>query len=121
MDLLDAEIRGELFPTRTKNRIYTKVKDSVPAKYAETADVKNSLVANGCIIEGCVENSILFRDVHVGRGAKIKNSIVLSNTEVSEEADLDYTILDKNVSVRPKSRLVGSGDYPMVIRKGGFV
>ncbi|MDR1816371.1 MAG: glucose-1-phosphate adenylyltransferase subunit GlgD, partial [Clostridiales Family XIII bacterium] len=105
MDLLDAGVREELLASG--NPVYTKVKDSVPAKHTETANVKNSLVANGCIIEGNVENSVLFRDVHIGRGACVKNSIILANTAVSEGAELEYTILDKNVNVRPRSRLVG--------------
>ncbi|MDR1797695.1 MAG: glucose-1-phosphate adenylyltransferase subunit GlgD [Clostridiales Family XIII bacterium] len=119
MDLLDPDIRDELLAS--KNRVFTKVKDSVPAKYMETAEVKNSLIANGCIIEGKVENSILFRDVHIGRDACVKNSIVLANTEIADGAELEYTILDKNVSVRPRSRLVGAREFPMVIRKGGLV
>ncbi|MDR3305356.1 MAG: glucose-1-phosphate adenylyltransferase subunit GlgD [Clostridiales Family XIII bacterium] len=119
MDLLDPKIRGELFTS--KNRIYTKVKDSVPAKYTKSAAVKNSLVANGCIIEGRVENSVLFRDVHVGKDAVIRNSIILANTDVAEEADLEYAILDKNVNVRQRRRLVGNSEFPMVIRKGGLV
>jgi len=119
MDLLNADIRSELFPS--KNRILTKVKDSVPAKYAQSAQVRNSLIANGCIIEGEVEDSILFRDVHIAKGAKVKHSIINSNTEVATDSELEYTILDKNVSVRPNSRLVGNMDFPMVIRKGGVV
>jgi len=119
MDLLNEEVRRELF--LSKNRIYTKVKDSVPAKYIGDSVVKNSLIANGCIIEGRVENSVLSREVHIGKGAVVKNSIILSNTVVSEEADLEYTVLDKNVGVRPKSRLVGNAEFPMVIRKGGQV
>jgi glucose-1-phosphate adenylyltransferase len=119
MDLLNVDIRKELF--LAQNRIYTKIKDSVPAKYAEAAEVKNSLVANGCVIEGEVENSILFRGVHVGRDAVVKNSIVFSNTDIGGGADLEFTILDKDVNVRQNSRLVGNREFPMVIRKGGLV
>jgi len=119
MDMLDARIRDELFPA--DNRIYTKTKDSVPAKYTSTAAVSQSLVANECIIEGSVEKSVLFRDICVGKGAHIKNSIVLPGSIIEENAELEYVILDKNVTVRPNSRLVGSKDYPVVIRKGGIV
>jgi len=119
MSVLDANIRGELFSA--KNRIYTKVKDSVPAKYMENAVAKNVLVSNGCIIEGYVENSVLSREVHIGKGAVVKNSIILSNTVIYEGAELEYTVLDKNVNVRPRSRLVGNAAFPMVIRKGGNV
>jgi len=119
MDLLDEKVRDELF--QVKNRIYTKTKDSVPAKYTLTADVKQSLVANECVIEGSVENSVLFRNVHVARGAKIRNSIVLPGTDIGEGADIEHIILDKNVSVRRGSRLAGSRSYPVVIRKGAMV
>jgi len=119
MDLLNQKVRDELFPQ--DNRIYTKTKDSVPTKHTASADVRQSLVANGCIVEGSVERSVLFRDIRVGKSAKIKNSIMLPGSRVEENADLEYVILDKNVTVRPNSRLVGSKDYPIVIRKGGIV
>jgi glucose-1-phosphate adenylyltransferase len=119
MAMLDPEVREELFSA--ENRVYTKTKDSVPAKYLRTADVKKSLIANECIIAGSVENAVIFRDVRIGRDAKIKNSIILPGAEVSENAELEYVILDKNVSVRHGSRLVGSRNFPVVIRKGGVV
>ncbi|MCL2493194.1 MAG: glucose-1-phosphate adenylyltransferase subunit GlgD [Clostridiales bacterium] len=119
MDLLNAEVRDELFSS--KNRIYTKVRDSVPAKYTMTADVSGSLIANGCIIEGKVENSVLFRSVHVGRDTVVKNSIIFPGTDISEDAELENVILDKNVSVRARNRLIGAVDFPVVIRKGSVV
>jgi glucose-1-phosphate adenylyltransferase len=119
MELLGEDIRDALFPA--SRPIYTKTQDSVPTKYISTADVQGSLIANGCIIEGNVENSVVFRNVHVGRDAKIKDSIILPNTVVAEGAELDHVILDKNVRVRARSRLVGSADFPVVIRKGGMV
>lgn len=119
MDLLDPKIREELFSTR--NRIFTKTKDSVPAKYTRTAQVKRSLIANECVIEGSVENSVLFRNVYIGKGASIKNSIILPGAEVADDAELEYVILDKNVSVRRRCRLVGNENYPVVIGKGGRV
>ena len=119
MDLLNAKVRDELLSS--KNRIYTKVRDSVPAKYTESAETSGSLIANGCIIEGHVENSVLFRSVHVGRGTTVKNSIILPGTDISENAELENVILDKNVSVRAGSRLVGATDFPVVIRKGSVV
>jgi len=119
MDMLNPKVREELFPE--KNRIYTKTKDSVPAKYTQAADVRQSLVANECVIEGSVENTVLFRNVHIGRESKIKNSIILAGTVIGEGAELEYVILDKNVSIRPGSRLVGTSNYPVVIRKGALV
>jgi glucose-1-phosphate adenylyltransferase len=119
MDLLKPAVNEELF--RSENRIYTKAKDSVSAKYTKTASVKRSLVANECVIEGSVENSVLFRGVYIGRGAKIRNSIILPGSVVANDADLEYIILDKNVSVRSRSRLAGNENFPVVVGKGGMV
>ena len=75
MELLEPKVRNELFYKHST--IFTKVKDSVPTKYKEGACVKNSIIADGCVIDGTVENSVLFRSVKVGKGAVIKNSIVM--------------------------------------------
>lgn len=119
MDFLDPNIQQNLF--YNDNQIYTKIKDEVPAKYAKTSNVKNSLVANGCIIEGEVENSILFRGVYVGKGAKIKNSIIMQNSEIYNNSDLEYVILDKSVNIRQGRRLIGDEVFPVIIRKGAIV
>jgi glucose-1-phosphate adenylyltransferase len=119
MDMLDAQLQRKLF--RGSHRIYTKVKDEVPAKYTADASVSNCLVANGCIIEGSVENSVLFRGVYVGKGAVVRNSILLPNSEVNNNAELEYVITDKNVSLRNRSRLIGDRSFPVVIRKGASV
>ncbi|MDR2486453.1 MAG: glucose-1-phosphate adenylyltransferase subunit GlgD [Clostridiales Family XIII bacterium] len=119
MDMLKADVRTMLFDT--DNHIYTKIKDEVPARYLPTAQVRGSLVANGCIIEGEVENSVLFRGVYVGKGTTVRNSIILPGTETGDNAELDYVILDKNVVVRNRTRLVGNEQFPMVIRKGAVV
>jgi glucose-1-phosphate adenylyltransferase len=119
MDFLDTKLQKALF--RGRNRIFTKVKDEVPAKYIGDSRVTNSIVANGCIIEGSVEDSILFRGVYVGKGSGIKNSILLPGTEVNDNAELQYVVIDKNVSVRNRSRLIGNEEFPVVIRKGAMV
>jgi len=119
MALLSPEVREELL--QRQNRIYTKAKDSVPTKYGKSVVVKNSLIANECIIEGSVENSILFRNVHVGKDATIKNSIIFSSVEVKEGAELEYVVLDRDVGVRRKSRLIGSENYPIIVGKGRMV
>ena len=119
MDLLKPNVSRELF--RSENRIYTKAKDSVPAKYTKTASIMHSLVANECVVEGIVENSILFRDVNIGKGAVIRNSIILPGSVVANDAQLEYVILDKNVSVRSRSRLIGNENFPVVVGKGGMV
>jgi glucose-1-phosphate adenylyltransferase len=119
MDLIDPKLQMTMFQGR--NRIYTKVKDEVPAKYIGDSRVNNCLVANGCIIEGEVENSVLFRGAYVGKGVTIKNSILLPNTEVNDNSELEYVILDKNVGVRSRTRLIGNEEFPVVIRKGARV
>lgn len=119
MDLLDPEVRDALFYKHST--ILTKVKDSVPAKYKEGADVKNSIIADGCVIDGTVENSILFRSVKVGKGAVIRNSIIMEDTIVMPNASLDYTITDKDVIIQEGRVLSGYETYPMVVVKGKVI
>lgn len=119
MDLFKQEVRADLF--NADHPIYTKVKDEAPARYSSEANVKNSLVADGCIIEGSIENCILFRGVHIGRGSVLKNCIVMQASEIREGCALDYVILDKGVQVRPGRRLAGYEGFPVTIRKGALV
>ena len=115
MKLLDANIRHEIFGDRS---VFTKIRDSAPTKYGNCAVVKNSLIADGCEILGEVENSIIFRNVKVGRGAVIKNSIVMQNTILSENCSLNCIIADKNVTVSNRKVLSGSENHPFYIGKG---
>ena len=119
MALLNPDVQADLFNARRP--IYTKVKDEVAARYSVSAQVKNSLVADGCVIEGLVENSILFRGVHVKPGARIYNSIVMQGAEVDENAILDHVILDKGVKILPGRSLQGYDSFPIVIRKNQTV
>ena len=115
MELLEKEIRDELFGERD---IYTKVRDSAPSKYGENAIVKNSLISDGCEIEGVVENSILFRGVKVGKGAVVKNSIVMQDNIIGQNTALDCVITDKNVVVSDRKTLGGCAELPYYIPKG---
>lgn len=115
MKLLDTNNLDELFST--ERPIYTKVRDDVPASYKLSADVKNSVIANGCIIEGTVENSILFRGVRIGKDAVVKNSIVFQDSFISQNASVEYTITDKSVVIRPDKHLSGAEDFPIFIGK----
>ena len=119
MALLNPDVQADLFNARRP--IYTKVKDEVAARYSVSAQVKNALVADGCVIEGLVENSILFRGVHVKPGARIYNSIVMQGAEVDENAILDHVILDKGVKILPGRSLQGYDSFPIVIRKNQTV
>lgn len=116
LDLLKPEIWQELF--LKSGRIYTKVKDEAPAKYNESSQVSNVLVANGCVVAGKVENSILFRGVKVHKGAYIRNSIIMQKTEIGENAVIEDVICDKDVRVTKGKRLKGELSYPLVIKKG---
>lgn len=115
LDLLNYDVRKELFLTTP---VYTKTRDEVPAIYRAGAQVKNSLVADGCVIEGTVENCILFRGVHVARGANLKNCIVMQDSYIEEFVELENVILDKAVTVRSHGRMIGQRQYPIVIGKG---
>ena len=114
MDLLNYDVRRELFDTHP---VYTKTRDEVSAIYRSSAEVKNSLVADGCVIEGSVENCVLFRGVHVGRGAHLKDCIIMQDCYIEEEFEMENVILDKVVTVRAHGRLIGQRQYPIVIGK----
>ncbi len=115
MDMLDKNIRDELFGARD---IYTKVRDSAPSKYMNGCAVKNSLISDGCYIEGTVENSILFRGVKVGKGSVVKNSVLMQDTVVGSSVRLDCVITDKNVVIRDRRNLAGCEELPYYIAKG---
>ena len=114
LDMLDRKVQNDLF---YRNPVYTKVKDEVPVKYLENAKVENSLLANGCIIDGEVTDSVLFRAVRIARGAKVNGCILMQDAEVDEDCILENVILDKNCHVRRGRKLIGSANYPIVIRK----
>ena len=115
MDILEPSVWEELF--MGENSIYTKVKDEVPVQYKDTAVVKNSLIANGCIIRGEVENSILFRGVTIEKGVKVKNSIIMQKCDVQENSLLENVICDKNVVITKEKWLKGAQNYPLIVAK----
>ena len=116
MDLLRPEIRRQIFTQ--ENPVYTKTSDRVPAFYGITAKAKNSLIADGCRIEGEVENCVLFRGVRIAKGAKVKDCIIMQDTVIGENVSLECIITDKDVTIRPSKRLCGTSDYPIYIGKG---
>ena len=117
MKLLDANARKALFGIESRP-IYTKVRNSPPAKYCAGAVVKNSLIADGCIIEGKVENSIVFRGVKVGKGTVVKNCILLQDTYVGDNVNLNCVVTDKNVVIKDERTLSGHETMPFFIGKG---
>ncbi len=120
MELLDADVRADLFG-REDRPILTKVRNSAPTKYAPGAKVSGSLIADGCVIEGTVENSILFRGVRVGRGTVIRNCILMQDTYTGNNVTLQGVIADKNVTVRDGRLLAGHVTLPFYIDKGSNV
>ncbi len=119
MDLLDPAVREDLFTG--ERPIYTKVRDEVPAYYADTATVRNSLLADGCHIEGEVENCVLFRGVRVEKGAKVTNSIIMQDSVVQADVRLNYAIVDKDAVIREGRMLMGYESHPVMIEKGVVV
>ena len=121
MSLLgDSGERNSIFSV--KNRpIITKVRNSTPTKYSDNAKVKNSLIADGCVIEGTVENSILFRGVKVGKNTVIKNSILCQDTYTGNSVNLNCVVTDKNVVIRDYRTLSGSETMPFCIEKGKMI
>ncbi len=120
MALLNQDARDGLFSVNNRP-ILTKVRNSTPTKYCEGAKVTNSLIADGCIIEGTVENSILFRGVKVGRDTVIKNSILMQDTYTGSDVSLNCVITDKNAVIRDGRTLSGHETMPFFIGKNGSV
>lgn len=119
MDIMNRDNRKALF--NLNDPIYTKVRDEAPAKYGIEASAKSSLIADGCIIEGTVENSVLFRGVKIGKGAVVKNCILMQDTVVGDKCELNYVIADKNVKVGNYKSFGGTIDYPVFINKDSAV
>ncbi|HIZ56377.1 MAG TPA: glucose-1-phosphate adenylyltransferase subunit GlgD [Firmicutes bacterium] len=119
MDLLNRDVRAQLFP---ENRaIYTKVRDEAPVRYGMQAAARNCLIADGCTIEGEVENSIIFRGVYVQKGARVRNSILMQGTVVGQKSDIQYMITDKDVTITDYRTIAGSFAYPVFVSKGSVI
>ena len=115
MDILDPKMRKGLF--REDLPVYTKVRDEMPACYGDDSTVVNSLIADGCQLEGTVENSVLFRGVKIAPGAHVKNCIIMQDGQVHEGAYIENCILDKQAVIKRNSKLIGPEAYPIVIGK----
>lgn len=112
--LLDRSIRDELFH-KPGSPIITRVKDSAPTNYGAKAEVSNSLIADGAIIEGSVKNSIIFRGVHVKEGATVENSVVLQSASIGEDAHINYAVLDKGAIINDDRMLSGYITHPFYV------
>ncbi len=117
--ILNKDIRADLF--NPERPIYTRVRDRVPTYYCDGSHIENCSVADGCMLDGHVRNSVLFRQVTIGAGCLIDNCLIMNDTVVGENCELKYVILDKDVVVRPGSKLIGTPSNPVIIKRGDQV
>ena len=118
MKLLEEENLNALF---SGNQIYTKIRDDNPTRYINGSKAQNVMVADVCVIEGDVENSILFRGVHIGKGAKVKNCVLMQDTIVEDNASVEYVITEKDVTITEGKSLTGNDSFQVFVAKGQTV
>ena len=119
LSLIDSSVRGDLFGAN--HPVYTKVRDRVPTYYGESCEIDDSIVADGCVLEGSVKDSVLFRDVRVCEGAQVERCVVMNDTTIGEGAEIRYAILDKDITVRPGAKLIGTQKNPIIVKRGETV
>ena len=117
--LIRKDVRQDLF--HGSHPVYTKVRDRVPTFYGDESAVENCLVADGCMLEGHVSNSVLFRQVRIGAGAQVEDCVIMNDTVVGEGAQLKHVILDKDVVVTPGAKLIGMPTTPIIVKRGETV
>lgn len=98
--------------------IYTRTNDSCPTQYYDTADVKSSVVSNGCLIEGTIENSVIGRGCNILKGAVVKNSILLPGAVIGKDALVENQVVDKGAKVVHAKEVIAAPDKPGYIRRG---
>lgn len=119
LDLLDRAKREALFVKSAP--IYTKTQDNAPVHFGLASFIKNSLIADGCVIEGKVENSIIFRGVRIGKGTVVRNSIIMQGGSIGMSGSICNVIADRNVCIADERQLTGSTGYPLFIGKGAEI
>ena len=117
--LINKDVRADLFGAN--HPIYTKVRDRVPSYYGEDCEIEDCLIADGCMLEGEAEHSVLFRQVTICKGAEVEDCVIMNDSTVGEGAELKYVILDKDVTVRPGAKLIGTPNAPIIIKRGDTV
>lgn len=120
MALLNKDTRRYLIDV-DRRPVFTKVRNSAPTLYKNGASVRNCYIADGCEIEGSVENSIIFRGVKISKGANVKNSIILQNSFIGEGGEINCAIIDKDVTIKASRKLSGDGSMPFYVLKGAIV
>ena len=119
LSLLDKDVRADIFGGA--HPVWTKVRDRVPCYYGEDVEMENVLIADGCVIEGKVEDSVLFRQVTVEEDAEVEDCIIFNDCVIGKGAKVKYAILDKDVVVTPGAELCGTKNNPIIIKKGQIV
>lgn len=119
LDLLNSQVRRQLF--NPQRPVYTKTRDDMPTRYGTKADVKNCLIADGCVINGTVRNSILFRGVKVEKGAVVENCILMQETKVGAGCELSNVISDKNAEIGEDMVLKGTEQNHFFVKKNQIV
>ena len=118
--LIDRNVRRSVL-YREGLTIYTKVRDQVPTYYGETSEIDDCIVADGCVLLGAAENSVLFRGVRISTGAYVKNCVVMANCEIGIGAHLENCILDKDVKISAGVKLIGTPTHPVILNRGDVV
>ncbi|MGG7179450.1 glucose-1-phosphate adenylyltransferase subunit GlgD [Clostridium paraputrificum] len=119
MDLLKKKVNTELF--YNGQPIYTKTKDEAPTHYAESSNVSNSIIANGCLIEGEVKNCIISRRVYIAKSAVVEDCVIMQNTVIGEGAQLEKVIADKGTEVGANDKYKGSDFWPVVMKNRKYI
>lgn len=119
MALLDTEKRDGLFIKSAP--IYTKIRDNGPVKFGLESDIKNSLIADGCVIDGKVENCILCRGVKIGKDSVVKDCVIMQDTVIGKKCGINSVITDKNVEIGDEKIMTGSASYPLYIGKNAVI
>jgi len=116
LDIINIDKMNALFNLEGR-KISTNSKDSLPTKYGKKADIKNSIIADGCQIDGIVENSVICRNVKIGTGAVVKNCVLQDDTIVDKNATLDCIITDRAVVISENRSMMGYRTYPVYIER----
>ena len=119
MALIDKDVRKDIF--FGNHPIYTKVRDRVPTYYGDECEIENCIIADGCMLDGEVEDSVLFRQVTVHEGAEVEDCVIMNDCVIGQGAKLKHVILDKNVTVTPGAKLIGTKNNPIIVKRGETV
>ena len=119
LKLIDEKNLDALFPKNSP--VYTKIRDDNPTRYVTGSKVENSILADGCLIEGTVENCVLFRGVKIKKGAVVKNCVLMQDTVVEPNVELDCVVTDKNVKITAGKKLSGTESFPVYVQKNHTV